>query len=294
MREMHRFCTRCGHELRPDASFCVNCGGSVPDSADQLVATGGPDPHPAPWQAPDRPAHPPAITGSPVPPDLAPPGGVRPPRPATPARPPRRPVVPWLLGAALAVFVLAGGTVAGLVLIRHLHGQPSAQRQTAAVSSPTSSPTITTSSPAPAPPPTQVNIQGVPITIGAVNTDPDATAVAATLAAYFGGIDTQNYRQAWDVYTAALQAAVPFQPFATNLSTSQDGQVVVQSIQHDANGDIEAEVSFQSHQAGQYGPNPGETCTNWSLDYDMVPSSSASLAYLIDKVTDVGAGHASC
>jgi hypothetical protein len=113
------------------------------------------------------------------------------------------------------------------------------------------------------------------------------------------GIDNRNYKQAWDTYTASLQAAVLFQPFSSELQTSQDSQVAVQSIQHDGNGNIEADVAFQSHQAGQYGANQGETCTNWSLDYHMVPAANAtfgpaSLSYLIDKVTPIGAGHASC
>ena len=71
------------------------------------------------------------------------------------------------------------------------------------------------------------------------------------------------------------------------------------SIQHDANGDISADVSFQSHQAGQYGVNPGETCTNWTIDYHLVPAAGAtagsvSLSYQINRVTTVGAGHSSC
>src|SRR5207247_4296565 len=111
--------------------------------------------------------------------------------------------------------------------------------------------------------------------LSAVNNDPDATNIADTLATYFGGIDVRNYRQAWGTYTAALQAAVPYQPFAKALKTSQDSQVVVHGIQHDANGNIEAAVSFQSRQAGQYGPDQGETCTNWSLDYHMVPTVNA-------------------
>jgi hypothetical protein len=134
------------------------------------------------------------------------------------------------------------------------------------------------------------------IGIGPVNTDPDATAVAATLASYFGGIDDRNYRQAWDTYSPALRGGIPFQPFADNLSTSQDNQVVVHSIQDGAAGDIDADVSFQSHQAGQYGPNQGETCTDWSLDYHLVPAATTagSLSYLINNVTDIGPGHVSC
>ena len=337
MREGHRFCGRCGHELNPAVRFCGNCGHSVPDSADQAAA---PDPRAGPQQAPD--AYAPTITAGPDPPQPAAaddrpggtvlpgaagrtasgqgrpppaeaPPGTGPPLRGAPAGTARRPALRWPLAAALAVLVTAGGTVAALFLTRHSPGQPSAshgpssaKRQKPAVSS-----TAATRSPSPSPPPTQVNIQGATIGIGAVNTDPDATDVATTLATYFEGIDTRNYTQAWDAYTPALQAAVPFQPWSNALSTTQDSQVVVQRIQHDPNGDIDATVLFQSHQAGQYGPNPGETCTNWSLDYQLAPSSSAqpsvpasssvssasgpaSLPYLIDKVTSVGAVHTSC
>jgi eukaryotic-like serine/threonine-protein kinase len=176
--------------------------------------------------------------------------------------------------------------------------------QLSPATAPTSSLAPTVASPAPtsatAPPPTQVNIQGVTIGISAVNTDPAAMDVAATLAAYFGGIDARNYMQAWDTYTSALQAVVSFQKFSSELSTSQDTQIVVQSIQHDSPGDLDVQVGFQSHQGGQYGPDPGETCTNWSLDYHLVaspgaqPSATASPSYLISKVTDAGAGHTSC
>jgi hypothetical protein len=138
-------------------------------------------------------------------------------------------------------------------------------------------------------------MDGITIDIGAVNTDPDATAVATTLAGYFGGIDAGNYTQAWNTFSSALRDAVPFQPWANGVSTSQDGQVVVQGIQHNADGSIDTDVSFQSHQDGQYGPNPGETCTDWSLDYQLIPAAGAgSLSYLIDKVTDIGPGHTSC
>jgi hypothetical protein len=137
------------------------------------------------------------------------------------------------------------------------------------------------------------------IGISAVNTDPDATAVAATLAAYFGGIDNRNYQDAWDTYTSGEQGAVPYNAFASDESTTQDTQLAVQSIQHDGGGNLEADVSFQSQQAGQYGPNPGETCTNWTLDYHLVPTTGVTsvpipVPYLIDKVTPLGAGHAAC
>ncbi len=194
-----------------------------------------------------------------------------------------------------------GGTAAALSLTRHSGGQPSGGQETVAVVTPTTTVPLTQAptSVSPAPPSTQVNINEMTIGIGAVNTDPDATNVAATMAAYFGGIDTQSYKQAWETYTPALQASVSLQPFASALSTSQDSQVTVTSIQHDGNGYLDADVSFQSHQEGQYGPNPGKTCTNWTLDYYLAPAVGAtagpvSLSYQISEVTDIGAGHTSC
>jgi hypothetical protein len=118
--------------------------------------------------------------------------------------------------------------------------------------------------------------------------------VATVIGNYFAGIDGRNYLQAWNLYTPALQAVIPFQPWSSALSTTQDSQIAVQGIQPDAAADVDTTVSFQSRQAPQYGPNQGETCTNWSLDYRLIPSSSAGSAYLIDKVTPIGAGHTAC
>ena len=291
----HRFCGRCGHELRPAARFCGSCGTAVPASADQgAVRDGVSDPPAGPRPGSYQSGVAPTITAAPVPAHGSPPG------------PRRQPAFRWPVAVVVAL-LLAGGGIGAVFLLRHSQpgsqanvanqasSQPAAETTTGIATSTTAtSPSPTSSSPAP--PPTQVTLNGMTIRISAVNTDPDATGVAATFAAYFGGIDSRNYMQAWDTYTPALQAAIPFQPWSSGLSTTRDGQVVVHSIQHNPNGDMTTGVTFQSHQAGQYGPNPGETCTNWSLDYQLVPSGagSTSLSYLINEVATVGAGHTSC
>jgi hypothetical protein len=325
MREGQRSCGQCGHELRPATRFCTKCGHPVPQSGTQATAPGS-------GQAPDilvrigpgPPAFAPTVTSVPewppplpVQPAAQPPPfpvqpGAEPPWRGPPAGRPRRSAFPRLLAVALAVLIVAaGGTAAAVFLTRHSARQPSAgQRSAAAVTHTTvaptqaqptqAQPTEVPTSASPAAPPTQVEMQGMTIGIAAVSTDPDASGVAATMAAYFGGIDARNYKQAWDTYTATFQVANdPYRTWAGNLRTSQDSQVTVDSIQHDANGDIGADVSFQSHQAGQYGVNPGETCTNWTIDYHLVPAAGAtagsvSLSYQINKVTTVGAGHSSC
>jgi hypothetical protein len=289
MRVGTRFCGRCGRERRPGGRFCGNCGHILPVIADPARVQPG-----LPGSGAGR-----------LPPGQAPPGA-GPPRRGPSPRTARRPAYLLPLTVVLAVLVAGGGYAATMLVIRQFHGQPAAQDKVAEIS-PTSAPPVSASqspppsqapppSQSPLPPPTQVTLDGMTISIAAVNTDPNATAVAATLASYFGGIDARNYRQAWDTYSSELQGSIPFQPFAQALSTSQDNQVAVYSIQDDAGGHIDADVSFHSHQAGQYGPTQGETCTDWSLDYHLVPAANTagSLSYLINKVTDIGPGHVSC
>lgn len=214
---------------------------------------------------------------------------------------------------ALAVLVVGGGSAGAVVLAGHLsahHPKPKhSPSLSAASSSPparglgsgSGSPTAPASPTAPPSPPGQVTIGGMTVDISAVNTDQDATAVATTLAAYFGGINDQNYQDAWDTYTSGEQARNgSYDSWAQSVSTTQDSQVTVQSIKDDGGGNLEANVDFQSQQAGQYGPNPGETCTDWTLDYHLVATSGVTsgatpVSYLIDKVTPVdGSASTAC
>lgn len=211
-------------------------------------------------------------------------------------RPGRRSRWPLMLG--IVALAAAGGTAAALYFTHSSHrSEPPSAGHLGASSAPASAPTPTpglSSSPPPAAP-TRVSVNGVSVDISGVSADADVAAVARTVGTYFGGIDARNYLQAWDAFAPALQAKIPYQPWSSSLGTTRDSRVAVQAIRHDPNGDIEITVSFRSHQAPQSGPNPGETCTNWSLKYRLVPSSgTASLPYLIRKVQKVGAGHVAC
>jgi hypothetical protein len=198
------------------------------------------------------------------------------------------------------VLLIAGGTVAGVLLVRQAHSHPIASTPASIPASDSTTGTSAPPSPAATAPPTQLDIQGLTVGIGAVNTDPNVTNVASVIGDYFAGIDARNYLQAWNLYTQAQQAAVPFQPWSSELSTTHDSQIAVQTIQQDPAAGLDATVLFQSHQAPQYGPNQGETCTNWSLVYQLVPSGgqpaspATTPSYLIGKVTNVGAGHSPC
>ena len=204
----------------------------------------------------------------------------------------------WPLMLGIVALAVAGGTAAALYFMHSSHrSEPPSAGHLGVSSAPASTPTPTpglSSSPPPAAP-TRVSVNGVSVDISGVSADADVAAVARTVGTYFGGIDARNYLQAWDAFAPALQAKIPYQPWSSSLGTTRDSRVAVQAIRHDPNGDIEVTVAFRSHQAPQSGPNPGETCTNWSLKYRLVSSSgAASLPYLIRKVQKVGAGHVAC
>lgn len=157
----HRFCGRCGRELKQGASFCGSCGFSFLGSSSRAAANDSvEEPRAGPAQASDlapgciptittwavspvpaRPAaandrrggtgHPSAargpISGQGSPPPGMAPGGRPPLRP--PDRRARRPArFRWLLVIALALVVVGGGAAAGLILARHSHSQPVAAR----------------------------------------------------------------------------------------------------------------------------------------------------------------------
>ena len=286
-----RFCRSCGRELGTGLRFCNACGHPVPGLDGPTLTRIPAVADPLASQAPPGPV---------PPPQQGPPPGIGP-QPHGRGRPSY--LIPLIV--AVTVLLVGGGSIGAVALVRHSTAHypkrvTAAPTPTGSASPVSSGPdSVPPSSSAPPSPPGQVTIGGMTIGISAVNTDSDATAVAATLAAYFGGIDSQNYRGAWDTFTSDEQAAAPYDAFASNESTTQDSQVTVQSIQHDSGGNLEADVSFQSQQAGQYGPNPGETCTDWTLDYRLVPatgvtSGAVSVSYLIDKVTFIGPGHTAC
>jgi zinc-ribbon domain len=317
MEGSRRFCTRCGHELRQGARFCTTCGHTV-DEEDHGVATKEDDgafPGERYGASPDEGdgAFPGERYGADPVEDNGAPLAAEGPAPGREDAAPRpiseewqqRPAAErngsthrslWLLAIGAVVLLGVGGVGAVLFLLHSSRGGGTAVGNGSPSNiQPSPSPGAKTSlSPSLPPPPSRPTIDGVPVDISAVSTDPNATAVAQTLGAYFGGINSRNFTQAWNTFTLSEQSENPFQQWSSALSTTKDTSVVVQSVQHYPNGDINATVAFQSHQAPQYGPNPGETCTNWSLVYQLVPSGSASPPYLIEKVTLTGAGQVAC
>ncbi|MHB1535709.1 MAG: hypothetical protein ACYC1D_14105 [Acidimicrobiales bacterium] len=152
-----------------------------------------------------------------------------------------------------------------------------------ATTTPTTSPSTTTTIPTLPP-------GGVDVT--AISANADASAIAALFTQYFGGIDSQNWAEAYAALGPSLQSSLG-SPAALSSAdaTSRDSRVTVLSVTSNADGSLDANVDFRSHQAAADGPVPGQTCTDWTLRYRLVPAGSG---FVIDHVSSVGAGHSAC
>jgi cytoskeletal protein RodZ len=128
----------------------------------------------------------------------------------------------------------------------------------------------------------------------AVAGQPSAGAVALTFETYFGGIDNQNWDLAYSAYSPQYQSNNSESSFESTLTTTSDTEPAITSIQPGPLGSIDVGVSFQSSQAAADGPVSGETCTNWTLTYTLVPGDSGSLSYLINSAAPIGPGHTGC
>lgn len=310
-----RFCGRCGGALRPGAFFCVACGARVPARATPPAPA---PPPPAPASAPpaspppaapmpespatqvEAPSHPPPPPAARIgiggdEPTLVHPGGFGPPAAPTGiggkgrgrSAPQSRHRA--LVAAVVVVALLAAGGGAYL-LVSSRHPVPVARGRgpRTTTSSPASSSiavVTTTAAPSTTLPPGSVNVE-------AVAKDPEAAAVATVLDRYFRAIDTRNWNAAFATFTSSLQSSLG-SPTALSAAdtTSTDSRIRVLSVTRNASGAIDVGVDFRSHQAPGYGPVPGQTCTDWTLSYRLVPTG-AGLG--IAHVSPVGAGHHAC
>jgi hypothetical protein len=273
--EEMRFCLQCGAPLELRCSnghvspmgrrFCPACGEPL-----FSVDTYSPPARPASIQPPQ--------TGGPPP----------------PTRERRRaPVLLLVIG-----IVVVAGAAAGAVLVLHNNSAGSNPNKVAVgrtsstveVSTATHNTTASTASTVPAttlptstvPPPTTT----LPANLVTVNTSEVASNalspdVAQTFATYFGGINDRKWAQAYGAYSPGYQQDVSLASFESVDGTSSDENIVVTSIDEGTGGTLSVGVDFTSHQAAANGPS-GETCTQWTLTYVLVPSPGGdALDYLI-------------
>jgi hypothetical protein len=259
------YCTRCGTARQPGNRFCTRCG------IEYQVAGQ------APTEVPSEPTLAAAPSERGAPPIRMP--GLSP---------------GWYIGIAVVVAAIVA-VPAVLILIRsqHLssHAADTHQRSSPILSSTealgtsgdteTSLPSTSEATSNPPPPPT---LSPGGINIAAVARNPYEHAVVAMFDTYFDGVNTHNPTEATSVYDPAgvVNPNDPAQVerFGEQTSTSIDDQIVVHSISANANtsGNLLASVTFRSRQAASLGPD-GETCTNWSLIYDLSPANGTYLIF---------------
>jgi hypothetical protein len=120
--------------------------------------------------------------------------------------------------------------------------------------------------------------------------------VTDTFRAYFGGINSGDYATAWQQLSPRRRGDDSgLDRFAAAVRTSFDDHFVVQQASYTAaTGEARVWLEFVSLQDGSLGPNPGETCTNWSIDYVLVEQPGGT--FLIDQVDGHGgtSGHEAC
>jgi hypothetical protein len=117
--------------------------------------------------------------------------------------------------------------------------------------------------------------------------------VAATFADYFGGINTGDYEGAWLRLSPHRRERTSLDEFAAAVRTSYDFAFAVDDASY-GDGRVAAWLEFVSIQDPSLGPEPGESCTRWSLDYVLIEQPDGS--FLIDDASGhAGAsGHQPC
>jgi hypothetical protein len=133
-----------------------------------------------------------------------------------------------------------------------------------------------------------------PVDTSQVANNPSVDAVALTFETYFGGINSQNFPLAYSAYSSQYQGRVDEGQFAAQDDTSSDTGAVITAITAGGLGSTVVDVSFTSNQNAANGPVPGESCTDWTLAYTLVPGDTGSLTLLINSAAFIGPGHVGC
>jgi hypothetical protein len=201
----------------------------------------------------------------------------------------RKSRLPMVLAAIVVALALVVGVIVGVVASK----KPQVAVPTGATGlSPDSSGTVTTTTTTVAPTTT------LPVGLTAVDTSALPAGgltdqVALTFETYFGGINSQNWSQMYSAYSPDFQQNNTQSGLVNGLLTSTDQPAALASITPQGDGSIIATVNFTSHQAAADGPNPGDTCDNWSIDYRLVTSPNVvtapggqQLIYFIDRTTN--------
>jgi hypothetical protein len=125
--------------------------------------------------------------------------------------------------------------------------------------------------------------------------DPRAQQVAALFDTYFSAISEKNYARVLRQYDpdGSVNPNDPQQvkSFERGISTSSDSDVALEGLSPNApDPATTAEITFESTQAAGYGPSGArdQTCTQWTLTYQLTYSDAAGYRILTSKGSSTG------
>jgi hypothetical protein len=161
----------------------------------------------------------------------------------------------WISAAAAAGVVIIA-TAAVVILLNHGRPAPSAGRG----STPGSGAPGQQRQPTAAP-----KASSGPLTVTpAAAAGPDAKAVARLVTRYFRAINNHDFALYRTLFSASLRGGLSSAAFARGYGTSRDSLATLQGITRSGAGELNAAVSFTSHQQSADTPSHS-ACTTWRI-----------------------------
>ena len=93
---------------------------------------------------------------------------------------------------------------------------------------------------------------------------PHEAAVVAFLNRYFRAINTHSYSAYQRLFSPALRSGLSAAAFSSGYGTTRDSAATLHSISVTTAGELEATVTFTSHQQAVDSPT-NSTCTAWTI-----------------------------
>jgi hypothetical protein len=122
--------------------------------------------------------------------------------------------------------------------------------------------------------------------------DAESTSVAEFLNRYFAAIGNHDYQAYDSLLSPQAQQGLTAAQFDSGYRSTADSAETLTGISTAANGDIQADVTFTSHQNPADSVDGTESCTNWSVSLYLQQNGSG---YLIDQPpSSYHAFHAAC
>jgi S1-C subfamily serine protease len=119
-----------------------------------------------------------------------------------------------------------------------------------------------------------------------------ANGIAAAFTTYFDGINSGDYRVAWNVLSPRRRATSSYRSFAQGDATSYDSDIQVLDAKQLGPDTATVALSFMSLQRADKGPD-GDTCDVWTLNYTLI-RDSAGTWYIDNAEPYGGSSHTTC